>query len=660
MLSFAKRLKTLFTGKPHSLHDPTLFQKLSLIAFFAWVGLGADALSSSCYGPQEAFLALQGHTYLSIFVALGTALTIFVISASYSQIVELFPTGGGGYLVASKLLSPTLGMISGCALLLDYVLTITISIASGTDALLSFLPAEWHSFKLGIAIGGVGILILLNLRGVKEPIFLLVPIFLTFLITHTFAIIYALVVHSVEFPELVRATAVDIHKSHSEIGFAGMLFLLLRAYIMGAGTYTGIEAVSNALPMLREPRVQTARRTMRYMAISLAFTAMGLMFAYLLYKVELQSGKTLNAVLFERITANWGSPGYVSVIVTLVSEAAILFVAAQTGFLGGPGVLANMALDSWFPTKFAILSDRLVGRNGILLMGGAASLAMLATQGSVRLLVVLYSINVFITFVLSQLGMVRYWWRARSRARRWQMKLLLNGMGLVLTAFILVSMTIFKFLEGGWITLLVTGSLVGVAIAIKHHYNRTARLLRRLDELVLATESPGFGFIPGITSLKPSPEFDPKAKTAVLFVNGFNGLGLHTLFSIIRQFEGVCRNFVFVQVGIIDAGNFKGAAEIERLKTHVKNEVERYVDFMRRHGYYAEGFTSTGVDVVDEIVQITPKILERFPHAIFFGGRLAFQKDSFLLRLLHNYTLFAVQKRLYPQGIPFVILPVRV
>lgn len=346
MLSFAKRLKTLFTGKPHSLHDPTLFQKLSLIAFFAWVGLGADALSSSCYGPQEAFLALQGHTYLSIFVALGTALTIFIISASYSQIVELFPTGGGGYLVASKLLSPTLGMISGCALLLDYVLTITISVASGVDALLSFLPAEWHSFKLGIAIGGVGILILLNLRGVKEPIFLLVPIFLTFLITHTFAIIYALVVHSVEFPELVRATAVDIHKSHSEIGFAGMLFLLLRAYIMGAGTYTGIEAVSNALPMLREPRVQTARRTMRYMAISLAFTAMGLMFAYLLYKVELQSGKTLNAVLFEHITANWGRPGYVSVIVTLVSEAAILFVAAQTGFLGGPGVLANMALDS--------------------------------------------------------------------------------------------------------------------------------------------------------------------------------------------------------------------------------------------------------------------------------------------------------------------------
>src|SRR5436190_13036362 len=124
--SLSKRVKTLVFGRALSPHDHSVFHKLSLIAFFAWVGLGADGLSSSCYGPEEAFLALKAYPYLTLFVGIAAAITVFVISASYSQIIELFPSGGGGYLVASKLLSPTTGMVSGCALLIDYVLTITI------------------------------------------------------------------------------------------------------------------------------------------------------------------------------------------------------------------------------------------------------------------------------------------------------------------------------------------------------------------------------------------------------------------------------------------------------------------------------------------------------------------------------------------------------
>src|SRR5882672_11129500 len=172
-----KRVKTFFIGRALSPHDRSIFHELSLIAFFAWVGLGADGLSSCCYGPQEAFLALRSHPQLSIFVGLASALTVFIISASYSQIIELFPSGGGGYLVASKLLSPTVGMVSGCALLIDYILTITISIASGADALFSFLPAEWQPYKLTFAVLGVLALTMLNLRGVKESVVTLVPIF---------------------------------------------------------------------------------------------------------------------------------------------------------------------------------------------------------------------------------------------------------------------------------------------------------------------------------------------------------------------------------------------------------------------------------------------------------------------------------------------------
>ena len=179
---------------------------------------------------------------------------------------------------------------------------------------------------------------------------------------------------------------------------------------MGAGTYTGIEAVSNAVPVLREPRVQTAKKTMHLMAISLAFMAGGLLIAYILFNVAPVPGKTLNAVLFENVTKSWGTFGNYFVIATLISEAALLFVATQTGFLDGPRVLANMALDRWVPTMFATLSDRLVTQNGILIMGVSALIMVFLTQGSVKLLIVLYSIAVFITFLLSQAGMVRHWW----------------------------------------------------------------------------------------------------------------------------------------------------------------------------------------------------------------------------------------------------------
>ena len=167
--TFIQKLKTLIIGGKHDIEDTSLFHRLTLIAFFAWIGLGADGLSSSCYGPEEAFLALGSHTYLSIFVALMTVMTVFVIAASYSQIIELFPTGGGGYLVASKLLSPSAGMVSGSALLIDYVLTITLSVASGADALFSFLPPQWQSYKLALAVSGV-IVLTFGSRRIGKPL----------------------------------------------------------------------------------------------------------------------------------------------------------------------------------------------------------------------------------------------------------------------------------------------------------------------------------------------------------------------------------------------------------------------------------------------------------------------------------------------------------
>src|SRR6187200_495391 len=165
-----RRLRRVVLGPPKDVEEPHSFHKLSLIAFLAWVGLGADGLSSSAYGPEETFRQLGEHRGLAVFLAAAMVGTVFIISYGYSRIIEQFPSGGGGYLVASKILGGPVGVTAGCALLVDYVLTITISIAAGADAIFSFLPMHWHRFELPVAFIGVVMLTLMNLRGVKESV----------------------------------------------------------------------------------------------------------------------------------------------------------------------------------------------------------------------------------------------------------------------------------------------------------------------------------------------------------------------------------------------------------------------------------------------------------------------------------------------------------
>lgn len=654
-MSFLKQIKNLVIGRSKNLRDQHIFHRMSLIAFLAWVGLGADGLSSSCYGPEEAFAALGQHKFLAIFVGALSVLTVFLISASYSQIIELFPSGGGGYLVASKLLTPEIGMISGCALLIDYVLTIAISIASGADALFSSLPADWFIYKFSFALFGVALLMLMNMRGVKESVVPLTPIFLIFVATHIVAIIFAVFIHAGQITQITHSSISDMHSTYSSVGFWGLIFIILRAYSLGAGTFTGIEAVSNGLPILREPKVETGKKTMRYMAISLAFTVFGLILAYLLFNLEKSPGKTLNAVLFEHMTHQWPSPwGHIFVWVTLVSEAMLLFVAAQAGFVDGPRVLANMAVDRWMPSRFSSLSDRLVTQNGVILMGIAALLTLWFTHGSVDLLVVLYSVNVFITFCLSQAGMVRHWWNVRSKEKTWKRKIIINGTGLMFTSFILCTMIILKFKEGGWITLLITISLSVLAFLIRKHYKNTFGMLNRLNVLVEASS---------ISAQEKSNRhiaFDPRAKTAAVLVNGYNGLGLHTLMGVVKNFGKEFKNFIFIQIGVVDAGNFKGNDELDRLKQSVDQDLSRYVAYMNKNGYFAEGVSSLGIEVVEEAEKMVEAVREKYPEAVFFAGQLVFPKDTFVNRLLHNYTVFSIQRRCYQKGVAFMILPIRV
>src|SRR5437763_8309351 len=233
-----QRLKRLLLGGPKDLQDPQLFRHISLVAFLAWVGLGADGLSSSSYGPEEAFKNLGQHTYLAVFLAAATAFTVIIIAAAYSRVIEHFPFGGGGYVVATRLLGPRAGVVSGCALIVDYVLTISISIAAGGDAVFSVLPdgARWANLiivgvplKLHVELSGVLILVLLNLRGVKESVTALMPIFLIFLVTHAVIIGTGIGLHLGRAHEVVQEVSAGRSRGLSTLGLGGLLLLFVRA-----------------------------------------------------------------------------------------------------------------------------------------------------------------------------------------------------------------------------------------------------------------------------------------------------------------------------------------------------------------------------------------------------------------------------------------------
>jgi amino acid transporter len=649
------KLKRFLFGAPRNVKDPKTYHAISLVALLAWVGLGADGLSSSAYGPEEAFRALGSHTYLALGLAIATAVTVFLISFTYSKIIEHFPYGGGGYMVASRLLGHRAGVVSGSALIIDYVLTISVSIAAGADQIFSVLPAWTHHYKLVVAAAVITILVIMNLRGVKESVTILAPIFALFLITHAILIFGGLITHSFEFPMVVSEVHTGFDSGLVALGWFGMLRLFLHAYSMGGGTYTGIEAVSNGLQIMREPKVETGKRTMLYMSFSLAITAGGILVLYLLFHVTPVPGKTLNAVLLDRFAGHWmpwGLPlGHFFVVLTLATEAVLLFVAAQAGFIDGPRVMSNMAIDSWLPHRFAQLSDRLTMQNGVLLMGGASIATLIYTEGNITALVTMYSINVFLTFSLSQLGMCRFWFSERGERPKWKRNLFIHLVGFVLCGSILIMVIIDKFDKGAWLTIVITTALVSLCFWIKGHYRVVKLNLHRLNEVMnnLPAEHSG-----------PMVPMNKQEPTAVLLVADYGGLGIHQMLTVPRLFQKHFKNYLFVSVGVVDSATMKGATEVDRVIAKTEHSLKKYVDLAHRLGLQADFRMSIGTEAVAEAVKLCNSIPAEFPNTVFFAGKLVFQEERWFHKILHNETAYQIQRRLQFSGLNAMVLPVRV
>jgi hypothetical protein len=263
----------------------------------------------------------------------------------------------------------------------------------------------------------------------------------------------------------------------------------------------------------------------------------------------------------------------------------------------------------------------------------------------------MYSINVFITFVLTQAGMVRHWLEVRRTERGWRSRITINGIGLALCGAILVVTVFIKFTQGGWVTLVVTGAAISVCWVVRRHYQRVERYTDRLNAILTA--------LPVSQRADPAPTFNSGGPTAVLIVSGFNGLGMHSFLSVLRLFPGHFKNFVFLTVGVLDFGQFKGAQEVEALKETTVKELSRYVEHAHGLGLWATTRCAFGTEVIDTAAELCEKVAKEMPKPMFFAGRLIYRDENFLSRTLHGQTALSLQRRMQFAGVPFIILPIR-
>lgn len=646
---FVPKLKRILIGRPRDLFDKSIFHTLALVPVLAWVGLGSDGLSSCAYGPEEAFRAIGAeHTYLGVALAIAVAGTVWLLALAYSHLIEAFPTGGG-YGVATRMLGRRVGLVSGCALLVDYVLTITISIAAAGKALFSLLPPEWAHLTLTCEIGALVFITAINMRGAKESILVLLPIFGVFVITHLLMIVVGIVRQVPHAPQVAQDVVTGWSTGITELGLLAILTKLATAYAMSGSTYTGLEAVSNGLPLLREPRVPNAKRTMLYLAISLSLAAAGMITCYLLWDIRPVEGKTMNALLAEKVSA--GIPGSTAFVwTTMISAAALLIAAAQAGFLSGPRVMSNLAVDGWLPRSFQTLSDRLVTGNAILFLGVAAGGAMLYTGGDVKQLAVLYTINVFLTFTLTMLAMLRFWWHQPRKTPARKRRLTTYILSSLVCGGILTATIVTQFDGLGQIALAVTGLLAALCLLIHAHYQSVSARLRKLYmELENLPRTPKAD-VGAIDRAKP---------VAVILVSRYGGIGIHTVLNVFRAFPGHFHGVMFLSVGIVDSGRFKGEDSMAELRAETEDSLAKYEGLSRSLGLPSASRYGLGLDVVVEAERLCLDVAKEYPRCTFFAGKVIFGRPKWYHALLHNDAAMAIQRRLQLEGRTVVVIPAR-
>jgi len=458
------RIKDVLIGPPlptRQSHEQRLNKVRALAAF------SPDALSSIAYANQEIYLGLlvAGSVGLSLAWPIGLAIVVVlaIVAVSYYQTIHAYPSGGGSYIVARSNLGTIPGLIAAAALLIDYVLTAAVSLTAGVDAIASALPGLWP-YRVELALALLALITLVNLRGLRETgTFMSIPVYL-FLFTYLPMLAYGLFVLWRDGPAAPAVSALPA--SFQPV----TLFLLLHAFATGCTALTGIESISNGVPVFEPPESRNAGRTLAVMAVLMGALFVGSIGLTQYLGIVAGSQETILSALAHRIFGNG-----IFYFLIQVSTLLILTVAANTSFAGFPRISAILAKDGFLPRQLTGLGDRLVVVNGIVALAAATAALILLFKGNSHLLVPLFAVGAFLAFTLSQSGMVLYWWR--ERGRHWQVKLIANGVGALATGVTLLAVSVTKFLDGAWITVILIPLFVFVFLKIREHYQEVGKEL---------------------------------------------------------------------------------------------------------------------------------------------------------------------------------------
>ena len=499
-LDLPKRLLIGRAKRSEALGETLLPKRIALPVF------ASDALSSVAYAPQEIFAVLAvagvGFYAFSPWIAAAVVLLMLTVVTSYRQNVHAYPSGGGDYEVATVNLGPAAGLTVASALLVDYVLTVAVSVSSGVDNLASAVPF-FGEHRVPLALAIVTALALVNLRGVRESgTAFAIPTY-TFMVAVLGTIGWGFVQRWVLGEELRAPTADYALVEHgSTLGALGTAFLLLRAFSSGCAALTGVEAISNGVPAFRPPRSRNAATTLLMMGLIAVTMLSGIVTLANLSGVKLAEDPAeqvliggvpagpdyeQKTVITQVASAVFGE-GSVGVVFLAAVTALILFLAANTAFNGFPVLGSILAQDRYLPRQLHTRGDRLAYSNGIVVLAGFAGLLIWVFQADVGALIPLYTVGVFVSFTLSQTGMVRHWTRhlrtetdPRAR-RRMQRSRVINAVGLTFTGIVLVIVLVTKFLAGAYIVVIAMPVLFLLMRGIRGHYDRVARELAAGDE----------------------------------------------------------------------------------------------------------------------------------------------------------------------------------
>jgi amino acid transporter len=456
-------LKRVLVGPPMPLaqaRHERLRKRVALAVF------SSDALSSVAYATEEILLilVLAGTVALHYSIPIAIAITalLAIVTISYQQTIHAYPSGGGSYIVARANLGAVAGLVAGAALLVDYVLTVSVSVAAGVAAVTSAFP-EVAPHKVALGVACVTAIALANIRGVRESgrIFAVPTYF--FIVSFGFMIVegfFRLAIGS-----LPRTPPPDLPAAETLTWF-----LILRAFSSGCTAMTGTEAISNGIPAFRPPESRNAAITLGWMAVILGTFFMGLTVLADRLGIVPVPEETVVSQIARRLH---GSGLFYYAI--QAATALILVLAANTSFADFPRLSSLLARDRFVPRQFANLGERLVFSNGIMVLGAMAALLLVIFGGETHALIPLYAVGVFISFTLSQSGMVRHWWKDRTVG--WRHKIVINGLGALATGVVTIVIAATKFTHGAWIVVLVIPTLVATFVAMRHHYDDVAEQL---------------------------------------------------------------------------------------------------------------------------------------------------------------------------------------